>query len=66
MKNSDVFHDEIRLYVHEDNDDIGSLADIINEQHINTKHLPGIKLPENIVCIYIIEYLFNDNLISFN
>jgi len=44
------YDESVSLYVHDEIVDGVKLSEIINMQHENTKYLPGIKLPENVVC----------------
>ena len=37
------------MYTHEEQVDGRPLSEIINEQHVNVKYLPGITLPDNVV-----------------
>ncbi|RKO90404.1 NAD-dependent glycerol-3-phosphate dehydrogenase N-terminus-domain-containing protein [Blyttiomyces helicus] len=45
------FDTEVRMWVHEEIIQGQKLTDIINTKHENTKYLPGIKLPENVVAV---------------
>lgn len=45
------FDSRIPMYVYEEMVDGRKLTEIINEQHENTKYLPGCKLPDNVVAI---------------
>lgn len=47
--------ENIKLWVFKEAVNGKDLADIINTEHINTKYLPGINLPENIVALSEIE-----------
>jgi len=47
----DCFHDEVRMWVFEEEVDGKKLTDIINTQHENVKYLPGAKLPPNVVAV---------------
>ena len=40
------------MWVFEEIVDGKKLTEIINEQHENTKYLPGFKIPANVVCMY--------------
>lgn len=44
-------NNEVKMYVFQETIGDRKLTDIINELHENVKYLPGIKLPENVVCI---------------
>lgn len=44
------FHPAVKMWVFEEMVDGRKLTDIINEEHENTKYLPGYKIPENVVC----------------
>lgn len=43
------FHTAVKMWVFEEMVDGRKLTEIINEQHENTKYLPGFKIPENVV-----------------
>jgi len=47
----DLFEDEVRMWVFEEQVDGRNLSEIINEDHENVKYLPGVALPENVVAI---------------
>ena len=49
-KKSDLFYNEVNMWVYELIDGKG-LTEIINTQHENVNCLPGIKLPENVTAI---------------
>ncbi|KAI3654546.1 hypothetical protein MP228_000600 [Amoeboaphelidium protococcarum] len=49
VKHSDIFDQEVKMWVFEEMVDGQKLTDIINTKHENTKYLPGIKLPSNVV-----------------
>ncbi|KAJ3425135.1 glycerol-3-phosphate dehydrogenase [Anaeramoeba flamelloides] len=49
LKNPDFFVEEVKQYVYEEEFEGRKLTEIINEDHMNKKYLPGIELPENIV-----------------
>lgn len=51
LANTDLFQTEIFMYVYEEVIDTQKLTDIINTQHENTKYLPDIKIPPNVVCM---------------
>ena len=44
------FISPITMYVYEEVVDGRKLSEIINTDHVNPKYMPGIKLPENVVC----------------
>lgn len=48
---NDIFHEEVKMYVYEEEIDGKKLTEIINTQHENVKYLPGYKLPENVVSL---------------
>merc|ERR1711939_376969 len=48
-RHSDTFEEEVQMWVFEEKVDGRNLTEVINEKHENTKYLPGIKLPENVV-----------------
>eukprot|EP00288_Rhodomonas_lens_P013836 CAMPEP_0177710606 /NCGR_PEP_ID=MMETSP0484_2-20121128/11424_1 /TAXON_ID=354590 /ORGANISM="Rhodomonas lens, Strain RHODO" /LENGTH=461 /DNA_ID=CAMNT_0019222297 /DNA_START=45 /DNA_END=1430 /DNA_ORIENTATION=- len=43
--------DNVNMWVFEEEVDGRKLTEIINTEHENTKYLPGIKLPENIIAV---------------
>ena len=47
---SDLFENDVRMWVFEEILDGRKLSEIINQDHENVKYLPGIKLPKNVVC----------------
>ena len=47
------FHTAVKMWVFEEMVDGRKLTEIINEQHENTKYLPGFKIPENVVRTYM-------------
>ena len=47
---SDLFEKDVRMWVFEEVLDGRKLSEIINQDHENIKYLPGIKLPDNVVC----------------
>lgn len=42
-------HDEVKMWVHEEEIDGRKLTDIINNDNENVKYLPGFKIPSNVV-----------------
>lgn len=44
------------MYVYEEMIDGEKLTEIINTRHENVKYLPGHKLPDNVVSIYINDF----------
>ncbi len=48
-KQSDVFEDDVRMWVYEEIIKGRKLTEIINTDHENVKYMPGIKLPDNII-----------------
>ena len=38
------------MYMYEENFEGEKLTEVVNKKHENVKYLPGIKLPENVVC----------------
>ena len=48
-KRSEIFEDEVRMWVFEEIINGRKLTSIINQDHENVKYMPGIKLPENII-----------------
>lgn len=49
VKGSELFDDEVKMWVFEEMVDGRKLTEIINEEHENTKYLPGFKIPPNVV-----------------
>jgi glycerol-3-phosphate dehydrogenase (NAD+) len=47
----DVFDHQVTMWVYEEIINGQKLTDIINTRHENTKYLPGIRLPENIIAV---------------
>lgn len=52
QQNSDMFDSKITMWVFEEQVDGRKLTEIINTHHENVKYMPGVKIPENVVCIY--------------
>ena len=50
VRGKSSYVESVSLYVHEEIVDGKKLSEIINLQHENTKYLPGIQLPDNVVC----------------
>jgi len=51
-EHSDIFEESrVPIWVFEEEVDGKKLTEIINEQHVNVKYLPDIKLPENVVAV---------------
>ncbi|KAM9034442.1 glycerol-3-phosphate dehydrogenase [NAD(+)], cytoplasmic-like [Sarcophilus harrisii] len=51
VMDSTTFDKDVNLWVFEEEVDGKNLSDIINEEHENTKYLPGHKIPPNVVAI---------------
>ena len=49
MKENPIFHDEVKMWVFEEIINGRKLTEIINQDHENTKYLPGFKIPNNVV-----------------
>ncbi len=49
VRNYNEFHDEVRMWVYEEQLNGQNLTEIINTTHENVKYLPGVTLPTNIV-----------------
>ena len=49
VKESPIFHDEVKMWVFEEIVNGRKLTEIINQDHENTKYLPGFKIPNNVV-----------------
>lgn len=56
-KKSPNFVDRVTMYVYEEMIDGKKLTEIINTTHENVKYLPGHKLPENVVCSFLIGFV---------
>lgn len=50
VQNSDEFEREVQMYMYQEKFEGENLTDVVNRVHENVKYLPGIKLPENVVC----------------
>lgn len=50
VERKEKFNPEVKMYMYEEMIDGRKLTEIVNTQHENVKYLPGIKLPENVVC----------------
>lgn len=50
-QHSNVFQQQVPMWVFEEVLDGKKLSEIINTEHVNVKYLPGKKLPENVVAI---------------
>lgn len=61
----DNFEDRVTMYVYEEIINGRKLTEIINEEHENVKYLPGHKIPENVVSLflYIYKYMYICNVI---
>lgn len=42
------------MYVYEEMVNGRKLSEIINTDHENPKYMPGVKLPENVVCLFYV------------
>ncbi|CDZ97844.1 glycerol-3-phosphate dehydrogenase [Phaffia rhodozyma] len=51
QKHSDKFEKEVKMWVYEEEVEGRKLTEIINQDHVNVKYLPDVKLPENIVAV---------------
>ncbi|KAG8710476.1 glycerol-3-phosphate dehydrogenase [Ceratobasidium sp. 395] len=47
-EHSDIFEEEVTMYVHEEEVDGQPLSALINEKHENIKYLPGVELGSNV------------------
>ncbi len=52
VQKPDKFMAPITMYVYEEMVDGRKLSEIINTDHENAKYMPGVKLPENVVCTH--------------
>ena len=60
------FHPAVKMWVFEEMVDGRKLTEIINEQHENTKYLPGFKIPENVVaCPDVMETVKDADILIF-
>lgn len=50
-KHSDLFEEQVPMYVYEEEVKGRKLTEIINSEHENVKYLPGVKLPSNIKAV---------------
>ncbi|CAO1616408.1 unnamed protein product [Jaminaea pallidilutea] len=50
-KHSDLFEEQVPMYVYEEEIKGRKLTEIINTEHENVKYLPGVKLPSNIKAV---------------
>jgi len=50
-KHGDLFQKEVNMWVFEEEVGGRKLSEIINTDHENTKYLPGVKLPENLIAV---------------
>lgn len=46
---NDIFHEEVKMWVYEEDVDGRKLTEIINTEHENVKYLKGYKIPDNVV-----------------
>lgn len=51
----------VTMYVYEEIIDGRKLSEIINTDHENPKYMPGVKLPDNVVCTPCLK-LFYENI----
>ena len=51
-RHPNLFDYKVFMYVHEELIDGQKLSEIINNQHVNVKYLPGRQLPDNVVGIF--------------
>jgi len=62
-----LFDPIVRMWVYEEEYQGEKLTHVINTKHINTKYLPGIKLPDNLIAEPdLLESVKNSNIIIFN
>lgn len=54
------FETAVNMWVYEEDVDGRKLSEIINTDHENTKYLPGIKLPENIIAVPSVQDAVKD------
>jgi len=60
------YENEVKMWVFEENIDGRKLTEIINQDHINVKYLPGIKLPQNLIAVPdLIETVKNADILIF-
>lgn len=51
---------EVKMWVHDEQVNGKSLVDIINDERVNVKYLPGVKLPDNVIATRSIEDACSD------
>lgn len=51
LAQTDQFDTEVRMWVFEETVEGRKLTEIINNDHVNVKYLPGIQLPKNVVSV---------------
>lgn len=49
VKEQDGFHEEVKMWVFEEMVDGRKLTEIINQDHVNVKYLPGFQIPDNVI-----------------
>ena len=49
MKEQDGFREEVKMWVFEEMVNGRKLTEIINQDHVNVKYLPGFQIPDNVV-----------------
>jgi glycerol-3-phosphate dehydrogenase (NAD+) len=50
-KNPNLFQDEVRMWMYEEDYEGKKLSEVFNTEHENKKYLPGIKIESNIVAV---------------
>jgi len=52
---ADLFEDDVRMWVYEEDYQGRKLTEVINEQHENPRYLPGVPLGDNVVAVPKLE-----------
>ena len=58
VQKPEKFMPPVTMYVYEEMFDGRKLSEIINTDHENPKYMPGVKLPDNVVCFHCIAIAF--------
>ena len=49
---------EVKMWVHDELVNGKSLVDIINDERVNVKYLPGVKLPDNVIATHVVMLIY--------
>lgn len=52
LAQTDQFDTEVRMWVFEEMVEGRKLTEVINNDHVNVKYLPGIQLPKSVVSVW--------------